>query len=348
VLALQVQTSGPRFREPDAVRRYFENVRIAALGVPGVSAAALTSQLPLTGNADIYGVLASGEPAAAALDRSAYRYGVSATYFGAMGIPLRRGRGIEERDRRGTGAIAVVSESLARHRFPGREAVGERVRIGGRDVWYTVVGVVGDVKQSSLAMSAPDAVYVPEAQGYFIDRSMWIVLRTSGDPKTIAPEVRRTIRTIDPDQPILHVATMEERMAASAGLQRVVMLAFNVFAVVALLLAAIGIYAVLAGGVAERTREFGVRSAVGASRASIIGLVVRHGAGAMAIGTGLGLVVAVVVSRGLTTLLYGVTPLDAITYAGVLALLLIAAVAGGLIPAWRAARIAPALALQAD
>lgn len=350
VLTLQVQTSGPRYREPDALRRYFEEVRSAAGKVPGVLDAALSSQLPLTGDADLYGIATEGEgaPTPQGPDRSALRYTVSSTYLDAMHVPLVSGRNIEEGDRWGGTPVVLVSASLVRHRFGGRDPIGQRLRIGSRDGWYTVVGVAGDVKQSSLAMAAPDAFYVAQAQSTFADRAMWLVVRTGGNPMSVEPEIRRAIRAIDPDQPVLRVATLEQRVAASAGLQRVVMLSFNIFAGVALLLAAIGIYAVLAGGVVERTREFGVRAALGATRGSIVVLVARHGAAAVALGSVIGLGVAAAASRGLTTLLYGVTPLDGFTYGSVLALVGLAAAIGALIPTWRAARIPPAIALQSE
>jgi putative ABC transport system permease protein len=208
-----------------------------------------------------------------------------------------------------------------------------------------VVGVVGDVKQSLIGARA-DAVYVPELQWRFAERAMWVVLRTSVDPVSVEPAVRRAIRAIDQDQPILRVATLEQRVATSMARQRFVMLAFDAFAAIALLLAIVGVYGILSGGVVERTREIAVRSAVGATRAGIIGLVVRQAGGIAAAGMTVGFAAAVAGSRALTALLFEISPLDTMTYVAVGAMLLVAIVAGALIPAWRAARVSPSVALQ--
>jgi putative ABC transport system permease protein len=347
VLTLQVQTSGPQFRSADTVRAFFERVREAARGVPGVASAALTSQLPLTGDGDIYGAGTKDDsvlPPGA--DPSAYRYAVSADYLETMGIALERGRTIDGGDRTGGQPVALISESVAQRRFPGRDPIGAQLRLGPADNWFTVVGVVGNVKQSSLAAASPDAVYVPEAQWRFADRVMWVVIRTTVDPQTIERAVRQAIRDVDPNQPIVHVATMEQRVAASMARQRLAMGAFYAFAAVALLLATIGIYGVLAAGVMERTREIAIKTAVGASRASIASQVGRQAIGMAAIGMVIGGFVAGGLSRGLAALLFEVSPLDGLTYVGVAVLLLAAAAVSAIVPAWRAARIAPAIALQ--
>jgi putative ABC transport system permease protein len=347
VLTLQVQAAGPEFRSPDKVRAFFESVREAARRVPGVASAALTSQLPLTGDADIYGAGTKDDsvlPPGA--DPSAYRYAISADYLETMGISLERGRTVNEQDRAGGQPVALISASVARRRFPGRDPIGQPLRLGPADNWFTVVGVVGNVKQSSLAASSPDAVYVPATQWRFADRTMWVVVRTTVDPATVERAVRQAIRGASATSPIAQVATMEQRVAASMARQRLVMGAFDAFAMVALLLATIGIYGVLSGGVIERTREIAVRAAMGASRASIMGQIGRQAIGMAAIGIVVGGAVAVAMSRGLVALLFEISPVDGVTYAGVAVLLLIAGVVSAIVPAWRAARIAPAVALQ--
>ena len=319
----------------------------AARRVPGVASAALTSQLPLTGDADVYGAGTKDDSALPpGADPSAYRYAISADYLETMGIALERGRTIDEQDRSGGQPVALISASVARRRFPGRDPVGQQLRLGPADNWFTVVGVVGNVKQSSLAASSPDAVYVPEAQWHFADRTMWVVIRTTVDPATIETAVRQAIRDVNPNQPIVQAATMDQRVAASMARQRLVMTAFDAFAAVALLLATIGIYGVLAGGVIEQTHEIAVRMAVGASRARIMGQVGRQAIGMAAIGTVVGGAVAGATSRSLVALLFEVSPIDGLTYVGVAVLLVIAAVVSAIVPAWRAARIAPAAALQ--
>jgi predicted permease len=346
VLTLQVQAGMP-FRDANAVRQFFDRVREAVHAVPGVASAALTSQLPLSGDSDLFGVgTKTGSVLPADADPSAYRYTVSPGYLETMGIALHRGRTLDEGDQAAGQRVALISMSLADHRFPGRDPIGEQIRIGAADAWFTVVGVVGDVKQSSLAAASRDAIYVTQAQWYFADRAVWVLLRTTVDPATIEADVRRAIQSVDANQPIFRVATMEQRVSASMGRQRFVMAAFDAFAAVALLLATIGIYGVLARGVVERTREIALRSAVGASRGRIVRLIGGQAIGVATLGMIVGGGVAVAMSRSLTALLFAVSPLDALTYAGVAALLLIATSAGTIVPAWRAARIAPAVALQ--
>ncbi|HTM04109.1 MAG TPA: ABC transporter permease [Vicinamibacterales bacterium] len=346
VLTLQVQTSGPQFRGDDEVRRFFDRVQSTLQEVNGVAAVGLTSQLPLSGDMDEYGVglrntvTGLSDPA-----ESAFRYAITPGYLTAMSIPIVSGRDVDERDRNGE-PVALISASLARRRFGDVNPIGRQVRVGAGDNWYTVVGIAGDVKQSSLAAASADAIYMPEWHWRFADRAMWIVVRTSADPSTIEPDVRRAINAVDPNQPIVRVATMRDRVAASAARQRFVMTAFDTFAVIALILAIIGIYGVLAGGVIERTREIALRSAVGATRTSIISLIVRQAVGIAAAGLIAGLIGAVFVSQGLSTLLFEISPLDAITYGIVGVLLLGASVISATLPAWRAARISPSVALQ--
>ena len=160
-----------------------------------MAGAALTSQLPLAGDADIYGAGPKDDSALPpGADRSAYRYAISADYLETMGIALERGRTIDEQDRSGGQPVALISASVARRRFAGRDPIGQQLRLGPADNWFTVVGVVGNVKQTSLAASSPDAVYVPEAQWRFADRAMWLVVRTAVDPATIERAVRQAIR----------------------------------------------------------------------------------------------------------------------------------------------------------
>jgi len=246
--------------------------------------------------------------------------------------------------------VALISESLAKRRFSGVDAIGQRVRIGGPATAppYTVVGVVGDVKQVSLAASQPDAVYIPTTQWHWADDALSLVVRGRGDAAALAPAVRQAIWSVDKDQPIVRVATMGDLVAASAAERRFGLVLFEVFALAALALAAAGIYGVLSGSVAERTREIGVRSALGASRRNIVRLVLRHGMGLTGIGIAIGLAGAAVASKGLTTMLFGVSRLDPFTYGGVIALLVSVSALACAVPAWRAARVDPASTLRAE
>ena len=348
VLTLQVQATGAEFRNPQMVHQLFERVRAAAAAVPGVTGAAVTSLLPLSGDSDLYGVQSRGEfdvrPASA---REALRYAVSPSYLETMGIPVVQGRSFNDRDGATAPRVAVISAAMARRHFKDRTPLGEQVRVGGNDVWYTVVGVAGNVRQSSPAVSPLEAVYVADLQSPYAERAMWVVVQTAADPAPLEPAIRRAIQAVDRNRPIVRVATMEQRVAASAARQRFAMTAFQTFAAIALLLAVIGIYGVLAADVVERRREIAVRSVMGASRARIMGLVLRQAAGVATVGVLVGAGTASVTSRGLAALLFEVSPLDALTYAALALVLLLATGAGAFLPAWRAARIAPGSALQA-
>jgi ABC-type antimicrobial peptide transport system permease subunit len=213
---------------------------------------------------------------------------------------------------------------------------------------YTVVGVVADVKQESPALDEAMAVYLTSEQWHFADRVMSLVVRSAGDAAALAPAVREALWLVDEDQPIVRLATMDELVAASAAERRFVLVLFGAFALAALLLAAAGIYGVLSGSVAERTREIGVRSALGASRREILGLVLRQGAALTGLGVAIGAAGAALGSEALAALLFGVSRFDPATYLGVAALLAAAAAVACAVPAWRAARVDPATTLRAE
>jgi putative ABC transport system permease protein len=318
--------------------------------IPGVSAAAFTSQLPLTGDEAAWGVHFETVPTSAADEsHDGLRYAVSPGYFEAMGIQLRDGRVLNAHDRGGAPLAAVINESFASRRLPGVNPIGQRLHVGpNTGPWFTVVGVVGDVTQTSLAVGPADAVYMTAEQWRFADNARWLVVRAQRDAAALAPAIRHAIRAIDKDQPILRVATMDDRVRVSAADRRFVLLLFGTFGVVALVLAAIGTYSLLSGNVTERTRELGVRAALGASRRSILGLVLRQGMTLTGLGIVIGMAGATVASQALVTLLFGISRLDSTTYFGVVALLTgVSAIACGF-PAWRAARVPPSLALRSE
>ena len=348
VLTLQVQLSPQRYRDPEASWRFYAEALEAVRLVPGVTAAAATSQLPLSGDIDLYGVRfdpsVTDDPGEV---RGTFRYAVSPGYLEAMGIPLRRGRLLDQHDDAGAPPVALVSESVAARRLPGLDPIGRRLQIGAGRL-YTIVGVVGDVRQLSLAAPESDAVYVTASQWRFADNVMTVVVRTSGDPAALADPVRRAIWSVDKDQPITRVVTMERLVAGSAAERRFALVLFEAFGLVALVLAAAGIYGVLAGAVAERTREIGVRAALGASRGDVLAMVVRQGVALTAIGTGLGLLGAVGATRALTSMLFEVSRHDPVTYVGVGAVLAIVSLVASVVPAWRATRVDPATPLRAE
>jgi putative ABC transport system permease protein len=268
-------------------------------------------------------------------------------YLETLGIPLRRGRLLDARDTAGAPPSALVSESLARSAFSGQDPVGQRIRVGPAS--FTIVGVVGDVKQTSLAASQAEAVYVPPEQWLvFADHAMSLVVRTHGDAAVLAARVKRAISSVDASQPIVRVATMDSLSARTASERRFALILFEAFAVAALTLAAIGIYGVLAGNGAARTREIGIRTALGATRADILAAVIGQGMALAGIGAAIGIGGAAAVSRLLAGLLFGISHLDSATYGMVIALLLAVAAIASCMPAWRAVRVDPSITLRAE
>jgi putative ABC transport system permease protein len=350
LLTMQVQTAGHRFRDDSTTDRFFGAALEAVRQVPGVTSAAFTSQLPLSGDLELYGVHFDPRPPDDPGEvRGTFRHAVSPGYFETMGIPLRSGRALEERDRAGAPLVAVISESMARRRLPGLDPIGQRLRIGAADgPLYTVVGVVGDVRQVSLALAESEAVYTTPEQWGPGDNAMSLVVRARGDAATLAPAIRQAIWSVDKDQPIVRAASMDDLVAASAAERRFALIVFEVFALAALALAAAGIYGILAGSVAERTREIGVRSALGASRGMIVGLVVRQGLTLTACGMLIGLAGAAGASQVIVSMLFAISPLDPATYAGVITVLGGVALLACGVPAWRAARVDPATTLRTE
>ena len=352
VLTLQVQVAGPRFDADSVTHRYYARVLDAVRQVPGVSDAALTSQLPLSGGMpDAYGVALEAAGGDTHNGDPAIRYAVTGDYFAALRIPLLRGRLLERTDAAGATRAVIISESYARRAFPGADPLGRRLRFGPDTSWLTIVGVVGDVKQSSLFAETEDALYVAAPQWVWADHARWLVVRGQGTGRALTalvPALKQAVWSVDKDQPIVRVGTMNAWVAASTAVRHFTMIVFEAFALVALLLAATGIYGILAGGVTERRREIGVRAALGASRLEILSLVVRQGMGLAGFGVAIGLVGASLASRALVSLLFDVSPLDPATYVGVTVLLgAVALVACG-VPAWRAVQIDPAQTLRTE
>ena len=348
LLTMQVQASGHRFDDDRVIHQFFAQAFEAVRAVPGVDSAAFVSQLPLSGDFDQYGVQFESSPNDDPKeDHSAFRYAVSPAYFETMGIPLRRGRLLDVHDVAGKPVAVLINESFAKRKFPGQDPIGQRVHIGDtHQPWYTIVGVVGDVKQTSLALGQADAAYITTEQWYSPDNPLCLVVRARGDAAALAPAVRNAIWSVDKDQPIIRVATMDDLLARSAAERRFALILFEAFGLVALVLAATGIYGVLSGSVTERLREIGVRSALGASRVNILALVVRQGMTLTGLGLVIGLGGALAASQGLVTLLFGVSRLDPATYAGVIALLLGVSGIASWAPARRATKVDPLVALR--
>ena len=348
VLTMQIQATGHRFDPEGATGRFFEQSLDNVRRVPGVTNAAMTSQLPLSGDADIYGVFfepaVPNDPGSL---RGTFRYAVLGDYFATMGIPLRRGRLLDARDRAGAPLVAVISESMARRRLPGLDPIGRQLRVGPAGP-YTVVGVVGDVRQESLALGETDAVYMAPSQWKFEDNPMSLVVHARSDAAGLTSAVRAAVWAVDKDQPIVRVATMDALLTGSATSRRFALRLFEAFGLAALVLAAAGLYGVLAGSVVERWREIGVRSALGASRRDIMGLILRQGLRLTTLGVVVGIGGALLATRLLATQLFGVSHVDPLTYVGVVVLLTLTSIVASALPAWRASRVDPVTALRSE
>jgi putative ABC transport system permease protein len=351
LLTMQVQESGRRFDSDVARAQFFARALDAVRQVPGIVSAGFTSQLPLDGNSDVYGVEVERENNPRG--NPALRYSVTPGFIETMRIPLRRGRLLNEHDTTGAPVAILVNEAFAAERFPGEDPIGQRLRAGpdmGRAdrPWATVVGLVGNVKQESLAAADVGAFYISSTQWEWVDPAQSLVVRTRGNAAGLLPAIRNAIWSVDKDQPIVRVATMDNLLATTAAQRRFVLVIFEIFGVTALLLATTGIYGILAGSVTERRREMGVRAAIGATRTDLLVLILRQGMTFVAVGVAIGLSAAVLTSRALITLLFGISNLDPITYVAVIGLLLGVSGIACFVPARRAASVNPVEILRAE
>jgi predicted permease len=271
----------------------------------------------------------------------------SLDYLRTLGIPVIRGRWFDSRDTADAPRVTVISESMARRHFPGEDAVGKRLKHGGKAIanpYMEIVGVVGDVKYEGLE-NADSAVYY-EACAQSPARPMWLMVRTGGDAHGMASAVRQTLRGIDPAVPLDRVTTLAEAMAESVSVPRFRSVTMSAFAVTALLLAAVGIYSVIAYFVSRRTQEIGLRMALGATPSRVLRLVIGQSGRLAAIGVAVGVVAAFGLTRVLKEMLFGVTVSDTLTFAAAVLVLGAIAVGASLAPALRAARLDPANALR--
>jgi len=272
---------------------------------------------------------------------------VSEDYFRLLRIPLRAGRGFTPADREGAPGVCIINESFARRLFPGESALGH-VLLRGRDadVKVEIVGIAGDVKSNGLNAATPDEIYFPVRQ--LGQPGMAVAARTGGDPAGLQAIIRSAVASVDPNQPISFFQTMDFAVAQGLGVQRVVAALTAIFAGLALLLSAIGLYSVLAYAVAQRSGEIGLRMALGAQRSQVIGLVLVQGMQWVGLGLLVGLAGAAGAAQLLRSLLFAVRPLDPLVFAGVAVLFTAIALLASWLPARRASLVDPIIALRAE
>jgi putative ABC transport system permease protein len=334
--------------EEKAKRVNFYQQAIERIGaLPGVQQAGATNILPLSrSNSDSAFSVVGRQPPEKGREPQANFRNVSPNYLEAMGIPLHRGRHINANDRADTGRVILINEYLARKHFPNEDPLGKRLNFGGEEEAdnYEIIGVVGNIKHESLVVETMSEVYVPLTQEPW--HSMSIVVRAAGDPSQLAGAVQREIQAIDKDQPIYNVRTMERVVSESLAPQRVVMGMLGVFAIIALVLASVGIYAVMSYAVTQRTHEIGIRMALGAQPRDILKMVVGQGMLLALLGVAIGLVASYWVTKGMTVMLYEVSATDPATYILISLLLVGVAFAANYLPARRATKVDPMIALR--
>jgi putative ABC transport system permease protein len=352
VLTMQINLPPQKYSKPEQWRAFFRDVMGRVQAIPGVEAAGAIGGLPLNGNANS-GDLNVDSQAVEADKRTPeadYRP-VIAGYFTAMGISLLEGRFFDEHDTETSAPVAIIDQSMARLYWPQESALGKRVRLGGGPQnplpWMTIVGVVKHVHYRTLEAKSRVEVYWPalQFQAYGLP-AMDLAIRTSRDPKSLAAVVEREVHALDADQPVYHVRTMEEWMADSVARRRLALILLAIFSGMALVLAAVGIYGTTSFSVTQQTREIGVRRALGAQTGDVFRLVVGQGVRAVVLGAGAGIVGALVMTQLMRQALFEVSPADPVTYAAVTVVLGLVALLAAAVPARRATRVEPMVALR--
>jgi putative ABC transport system permease protein len=349
VLTMVVNAQETKYPKEEHVGQLQTRLVSALQSLPGVESAALSMALPpnllvMTNPFTVEGQI----PASADMQPLAEELLITPDYFGTLGIRLRAGRVFTDADRDGAPEVVVINQTMARRYFRGVDPVGRRMQTGDyqpTNSWYTVVGVVDDVKYQGLNAEPAPTIYVPYAQHLWW-RSMYVAVRASGDPLAIAAAVQERIRSVDRDLPILEVKSMEQVVSESLARPRAFTVLLGVFGAVALILAAIGVYGVMAYTVRTRTREIGIRMALGARVRDVLRMVIADGMKRAAIGIAIGLLGSFGLTRLLGGSLFGVSPLDPATLAGTGALLATVMLLACAIPARRVARTDPSLSLR--
>jgi putative ABC transport system permease protein len=351
VLTFRVVLPPLRYRTPVQRTAFYQLVTERLRALPGVRSAAAISFLPLTMQGRTTGLTVEGESAPTP---GQVRFGdfrsVSPGYFALMSIPLVAGRDVGWTDTPTSPPSIVISDTMARTFWPNQNALGKRIKLGRPQEnipWFTVVGIVGDVHQLDLVKTPRPAMYFPASQDQGINDTLrdWVV-RTEGEPAALTSSVRGVFRSIDSTLPITRVQTLDGVRSAATASQQFNLLLVGAFAILALVLAAVGVYGVTAYAVAQRTRELGIRVALGAQRGALLRLVLAHGAGLTIAGIALGTIVALPLTRIMSSLLFGVGARDPITFVGVAALLMVVSLVASFIPARRATRVDPLIALR--
>ncbi len=342
VLSLRIALHSSK--EGDEIVNYYQQVLERVGSLPGVEATGLAEDVLQRRNPDL-NVTVEGRPPVAPIGLS--DDSISSAFFRAMGVRLLRGRFFTDQDRRGSLPVAIINETMARHFWPGEDPIGKRFKAGGAQSatpWLAVVGIVADVRRQGLERQPIALYFRPFLQRPWVN--MDLIVRTTPDPVALATAVRNEIYAVDKTVPVYSVTTLEQQIGELSSQRRYHTLLLSLFAALALVLAAIGVYGLLHYSVSQRTQEIGVRMALGARAADVLRMVIAEGLVLAALGVASGLLGALWVTEALSSLLFGVTPTDPVTFAVVALLLIAVAAAASFVPARRAARVDPMVALR--
>src|SRR5882762_2527457 len=351
LLTAKIDLSEVKYPDQEHRNPFLDEVLRRVRALPGVQSAAIAGNLPLTYNGDSMYIAIEGIPDPPTDQRMDVIYrAIGPGYFSTMGIPLVRGRDFTDQDTTETRYTVVVSEKLAQHFWPGQDPIGKRLKPGDTTSdmpWREVIGVVKDVRQN-------DFLAAPKMQMYMSYRQLKslapnaLVVRTGVEPISLATALRNAVWAVDKDQPVSNIDTMEHIVAGAVARQRFSTMLLGIFATLALLLAAVGIYGVMSYSVAQRTREIGIRMALGARRGDVLKMTVKQGLKLVVIGVAVGLVAAFILTRVMASLLFGVSATDPVTFVSISVVLMGVAMLASYIPALRATKVDPMIALRAQ
>jgi putative ABC transport system permease protein len=355
VLVLRTQLPQRKYSAQPQRVAFYDQVLTRVKSLPGVVSAGYTTNVPLEFKGGTSGFLVEGrsveQALAGGLSYDAIYRQISEDYLKTMGIQLRRGRLFTDGDKQQTMRVAIINETMARQYWPGEDALGKRFKFDDDDQngpWIAIVGVARDVRQMGVAEPVKAEMYIPyrqaEGRQYFAPRDL--VVRTATPPASLAAAIQREVHAVDPDQPVSNIRTMAVQIDEETGSRQMGMMLLTIFAALALLLAMLGIYGVLAYFVAQRTPEIGVRLALGARPADVLGFVLKKGMGLVAAGVLIGTVAAFVLTRLMATLLFELSPTDPATFTLAVVLLSVVSLVACVVPARRAAKVDPLVALR--
>jgi putative ABC transport system permease protein len=352
ILTAEITVGYPKYADSGKRQRFYSEMLDRVRAIPGVRSAGSTSDLPYTSRGNTMGLIIEGKPAQTGLGQDALFRLVSADYLQTIGAQLKQGRLLDAGDREAANPVVVINETFARQYWPNESPLGRRIDTGtgdGNPLWMTIVGVVGDIRERGLDLAMKPAVYVPFTQTTisFFQPSEIAVL-TSREPLSLSKELQQAVWSVDAEQPVSNIRTMDAIVDDELANRTQVLQLLGAFAALALVLAALGIYGVLSYVVSQRTREIGLRMAIGASQWDIVRAILGYSARLTAVGLMIGVAAAIAATRLLSTLLFGISPLDPRTFVAVAALLAAVAMFASYMPTRRAAAVDPLVALREE